>query len=419
MTVTLFILYFVSTCQSLEAISLNFSWCRNDAVKITYLVKTSTETFLKISDILLKEAQKRWLLPEEDVMQSGCLLTQLNKMIEDVSHRAITSAVILSNLLLLPYALASGQALADLTEFDTTPLKDNSGQKELLTPESFRISIPLHSPRRFATRFLKKERLFQLRVYPAKTEDFRQTQFFDTRCVTRAIVEEKNNEVTVSFQLKNLRISWLVTTQERPWRIVVDFWNSDAGKRPSLEEQWNWLSDDRYLASKAAKHEGSLENQPMLESSENQAKVDTGGNFLEVPSITESEESGLKRPASELNHGAEEFPPGFGPLKKTKKADRQSVTSLEREVGNKVGTLEEYDANENLAHELFDQGAFESALRVFRKLPVISERRFLESDKTLLVAAEAAYLSKKFDSSSDYTGENFLKLPCQKIRVLQ
>ena len=109
--------------------------------------------------------------------------------------------------------------------------------------DSFRLTLPLGSPRRFATRFSKESRTLALRVSPARASEFEATRYFDTRYVRRVLVEERNGEVILSLQLRNLPVGWVVTTQESPWRIVVDVWRSGPIRKETLEERWDWQDD--------------------------------------------------------------------------------------------------------------------------------------------------------------------------------
>ena len=120
--------------------------------------------------------------------------------------------------------------------------KENKISPSIVGDDSYRLVFELNQPRRYATRFIKETRTLQIRIIPARSSEFNATSFYDTRYVKRVLIHEDKSEVIVDIQLKNVPIGWVVATQNKPWRIIVDFWRTEPEEK-NLEADWNWQPD--------------------------------------------------------------------------------------------------------------------------------------------------------------------------------
>ncbi len=107
--------------------------------------------------------------------------------------------------------------------------------------ELSRSTFVLNNPHKFASRYLSADRMLQVRVLSAKAEEFKQNRYYDTRYIQRFIMEDKSQEVILSFQLKDQKLGWLVTSMDNPWRIIVDIWPVNEGVK---DTPWKWQEDE-------------------------------------------------------------------------------------------------------------------------------------------------------------------------------
>ncbi len=295
-----------------------------------------------------------------------------------------------------------------------SPLEANAPKVGSPAEDSFRLSLVLGSPRRYATRFDKATRTLQIRVTPSRAAEFEDARAFDTRYVRRVVVEEKSGGVVLSLQLRNMPLGWLVTTMDSPWRLIVDVWRSGPVRKETLEEQWDWQEQSSGRPGTSTSTIGS-----------ERSTASSNGDAVDVPAV---EEIGAKSvplilpPPSEGSSvtGADSsavgeslaagrgappdagFPENFGPLERRGAPARDRLSSLQREAGAAIGSSAEFDKLKALADELHRIGDDEAAVGAYRKLAVLSERRFLELDANLWRAGESAYLARNFDAADDY-----------------
>ncbi len=264
------------------------------------------------------------------------------------------------------------------------------------TNDSYRLTLDLGSPRRYATRFDKETRTLQIRIIPARSEEVKNSSFYDTRYIQRIVVQEKESEVILNIQLKNFPIAWLVATKEEPWRILVDFWRTEQEKL-SLKEQWNWQPDvlGGYTgyANSDNKNNSEISTSKPMELKQPQispaAVMNKPPNDINTAgSVTKSNKYDLPEIYSRLEL--------IKPLSDAKKAD------LARQIGNLFGSKNEFLAAKNLADDLYLGGQEEKALTIYRKLAALDENKFKQSDRLLWQAGESAFLFKNFDISNDY-----------------
>jgi|GEM_PF-679103 len=295
------------------------------------------------------------------------------------------------------------------------------------TEESFRLTLPLGTPRRFATRYIKTTRTLQIRIAPARAEEMKGSEFFDTRYVRRVLVEDKQGEVVLNLQLRNLPIGWMVTTQDDPWRIVVDIWRAGPVRRESLDEQWSWQDDAHGLPTGAPSRSAAAAPSAVQRG---HVSVDAGSPIDIPPAdashVTENKDSKetkeAKEPSTALTfagRGAPTTSPGdafglpenFGPIERIVRSSPERISTLQRDAGAALGRQDEFEKLRALAAELHRSGDFAAALSVSRKLAVMSERRFTESDIALWQAGESAYLVRNFDAANDYLRTLLIRHP--------
>ena len=305
----------------------------------------------------------------------------------------------LATIATLGSALLTPLALAELNSKKSSFQEWESSLRDSAVDDSFRLSLNLGSPRRFATRFLKHNRTFQLRIFPATAKEVSDSQFYDTRFVKRVLVEEQNGEVTLSLQLKNTKMGWLATTQEDPWRIVLDFWSLDAKNAKSLAEEWNWQSGESSQSNSGA----TVADEAALHSLDSSNSTDK--RTLEVPAIpgnskeTLSSTSNAVQAADKRDFGLNDI---FVPMERPSPKQPRKISTLQENVGKASEGQNEFEALAALASEHYTQGEFEQALQVFRRASGASDRKFKDSDRILWQAGESAHLTKKQDAAKDY-----------------
>lgn len=305
--------------------------------------------------------------------------------------------------------------------------------------ESFRLTLPLGTPRRYATRFLKPTRTLQIRVTPARADEFKGTEFFDTRYVRRVVVEERGGEVVLSLQLRNLAMGWLVSSKDSPWRLIVDVWRAGPVRKETLAEQWDWQDDASGPSAPgeagvpggdgAAGHsslgpsrEGNTPPTMPPPSGREGGPVGirdaVGGRNGNEPAVVDippvsPEKGAVSTNANDANAVGRGAPDAlgrpelalsgpFGPLERRAPYSKERTTALQTAAGAALGKDSEFDRLEALAAEEHRTGRDAEALAVYRKLAVLSERRFLERDGNLWRAGESAFLAGNFDASHDY-----------------
>ena len=289
---------------------------------------------------------------------------------------------------LVPAAMAFGGGKTD----------GNSSSPEQFIPgkDSYRASFELQVPRRFATRYLRESRSLEVRISPARASEFDVSRYYDTRFIHRAMVEEKNNEVVLSFQLKNAPVAWFVAHQENPWRIVVDIWRTEPTEPKSLEQEWAWQDD-------ASGRSRDLASAQIPSPAKSVAQVGIKPVEIDLP----DDVIPTKLPAATISQGAlaasaENVGSKLVRLEALSPITPEALVALERRAGADVGGISEFDAIEKLATGLYRSGSTQQAIALFRRLATLNARRFQDSPRLLWMAGESAYLADKADLASDY-----------------
>ncbi len=312
-------------------------------------------------------------------------------------------------------------AIPSLSKFSSCAFASvkETGVENFRGEESQRLTIALDSPRRFATRYLAQSRTLQITVSPAKASEFETTRFYDSRYVLRMVVEERNNAVTLSLQLKNAPLEWLVTPQDEPWRLMIDVWRTEAPPRTELDTVWNWQEMDSGSTEQASR---DLRNSalPKERLKNDTAQIGAVKPFPPVPPINNNQPpkeiaqvEKTEKSAANVKH-LENFGP-LDPVVGDTPARRIRIANLERTLGQKIGTFEESDIAPKLAQELYLDGQYVRALQYFRRTALLNERQFKENAKALWLAGESAYLSQQWDLSRDYLRSLVMHFPDHEL----
>ncbi len=272
---------------------------------------------------------------------------------------------------------------------------------------STRMSFVLATPRRYAVRFDRANRSLEIRIAPARLEEFESGAFYDGRIVHRFVSRERNNEVFLTIQLKNSDLQWVVTHQDNPWRLLVDVWG-DVSDPMSLPRPWSW---NGFFAS-TAQPLGSavtLAESPAVEPPE--AALD---NVMVADSVGSAgpavRDPGAPQPAKDEPQAATPAlaqPPQI--------ASSASHPLLERFLAVQPPGPAESQRPPNvpmtrLARQSYLQGDASSALREYRRLATLSQREFFENGEALWLAGESALALGQNDAAQDY----FLTLVSRK-----
>lgn len=311
---------------------------------------------------------------------------------------------------------------ASLAAFATSPeaqaveiASPNTSDAPEAALDSFRLTFALGSQRRFATRFNKETRTLELRVSPAKASEFDSSAYYDNRYVRRVLVQEKGGDVILSLQLKNTQAGWVVATKESPWRIVLDIWRTGPVPKQSLSEAWDWQEDTHSQKRSSVLSQRDAQNAT-------RSNVELKQNApVDVPDAKDSTSESTTTKAEELTalgRGAPNearLPKNFGPLERKTPVSLDRLSALQRIAGASLGREDEFDKLQELARELHVTGSNQDALSTYRKLAVLSERRFLELDENLWSAGESAYLVRNFDAAEDYLRALILRHPSSPL----
>ena len=299
--------------------------------------------------------------------------------------------------------------------------KENKNSFSNVGEESYRMVFDLNEPRRYATRFNKETRTLQIRIIPAKSSDFNATSFYDTRYIKRVLIHEDKSEVTLDIQLKNIPIGWVIATQNKPWRIIVDFWKTEPEEK-NLEADWNWQPDYIDGISKESYKDGlpSALITDANKSDENKNKIFT--NLIPIIKNENNEKNKLPVNLNNnnnltLNNSLKQsntkngFPEIYGRLEKIIPMTEQKSAQLQMQMGAAFGTRNEVEIGKKLAEEFYKSGNETQSLSIFRRLAALSEISIKSDPKFLWYAGESAYITHNFSLANDYLRSIILNYP--------
>jgi len=294
---------------------------------------------------------------------------------------------------LVPAAIAFGAGNPDG--------KSRTAEQFVPGKDSYRASFELSVPRRFATRYLKDTRSLEIRVSPAKADEFDVTRYYDTRYIHRVLVEVKNNDVVLSLQLKNAPVSWYVTHQDSPWRIVVDIWKTEPTAPRNVEQEWAWQDDASGKTREPAQVTVSPVKSPQP-STVRPVEIDLPDDAIPTAlpknKASQGESAAVKNNAS----AGGVLPTRHARLEALSPTTADALAGLERRAGLDMGAVSEFDSLEKLATALYRSGATQQAIPMLRRLATLNARRFQDSPRLLWMAGESAYLADKADLANDY-----------------
>ncbi len=289
-----------------------------------------------------------------------------------------------------PEEIAKKSALSELTS------KQSNSSLQSESDSTFRLSFVFGTPRRYATRYLAASRILQLRVTPARSEEFQPAEYYDGRFVHRVIIKERNGEVFIDLQLKNQPTDWVITHQESPWRIIVDLWHKPDGNSNSKHKNPDWEWSGFFASSSSNKTKSSQKP--------------------EIPMISAMEIPGLDGVQTEVPSSAPKAPipaPADAPIADSlpnlagaSEPSDQSKGILTRFLVIESGPVRPEEASPAgsaaRAEELFLRGQHDAALNSYRRLAGLSQREFVTDPKSLWYAAESAIQVNKSDAARDY-----------------
>lgn len=288
---------------------------------------------------------------------------------------------------------------------------------------SYRISLPLGSARKYATRYIPARRALEIRIYPAKAAEFATAENYDSAYVHRLVIMENNREVVLSLQLKNEDMGWLVTHKDRPWRIIIDLWHnagSDPGLAQETETPWNWeglnSSDSlKMMGANLARHEvfegtDGGEDLDILTREQGAASNRAEGaavNPWEEGSETEAARAMLgtqpaqasrPRPQDDLSE-----PVAGNPGDSAFAADEPMGRFLRtRDARSGSGLHSSEGSAKARARAAFEVGAHNTAFSLIRREAALRRREFLSDPEAIWLGGESAYMSGRPEVARDY-----------------
>ncbi|WGL59191.1 hypothetical protein QEJ31_11730 [Pigmentibacter sp. JX0631] len=279
--------------------------------------------------------------------------------------------------------------------------------------DSYRLVFELNDPRRYATRYDKLTRTLQIKIIPARANEFNSTAFYDTRFVKRILIKEEKSEVIISIQLKNMPIGWVIATQNKPWRILIDFWRTELEEK-DLEADWNWQPDFIEGLSK------EIAQELMLPKVENKETINSKPSISSTVAVSAEEKKDLKIEKNSSENppipnlpmkNKYGFPEIYGRLEKFIPMTATKSGQLQMQMGAAFGTRDEIDIGKKLAEEFYKSGNEEQSLSIFRRLAALSEKSIKSDARLLWYAGESAYLTKNFSIANDYLRSIILNYP--------
>lgn len=321
-------------------------------------------------------------------------------------------------LLFVPWsASATAFQRINLPEGEMTQARSLSAENA-----SYRISLPLGSARKYATRYIPARRALEIRIYPAIAKEFATSENYDSAYVHRLVIRENEREVVLSLQLKNEDIGWLVTHKERPWRIIIDLWNN-AESDPSLAQEeetpWRWeglnsSASVRKAEESLARHEvfvGTSEEELDLLISQERALQGDAGAARTNP--WEDEAQGDDDQVVSDKHAGETFTPG--PEKELLGAVTGNSSDASFSADDPMGRFlrilntrsgshlnsAESSAKERARHA-FEVGEHSTAFSLIRREAALRRRTFLSDPEAIWLGGESAYLSGRPEVARDY-----------------
>ncbi len=335
----------------------------------------------------------------------------------------VTVLALIATLLPSPHSYAATQNKPEANVNKPVPLDQTSPlersatlglpavqSSEVLPSDSnstFRLSFAFGTPRRYASRYLAASRILQLRVTPARSEEFQPAEYYDGRFVHRVIIKESNGEVFIDLQLKNQPTDWVVTHQESPWRIIVDLWRKPDSNSNSKSKNPDWQWSGFFASSNSDQTTASQNSEKPIISAMEIPGLDGATTESPITEPINASERAPKAsgPAPADALGGDSLPNLAGPSAQSEQTD-QAKGPLKRFLVIESGPVRPEDSapavNAARAEELFLRGEHDAALNSYRRLAGLSQREFVTDPNSLWYAAESAIQVNKNDAARDY-----------------
>jgi Tfp pilus assembly protein PilV len=318
-----------------------------------------------------------------------------------VSAKNVCRILLLGSL--MPTAISFGAG--------NTGGKNPSAEPFAAGKDSYRASFDLNVPRRYATRYLKDSRSLEIRVSPARSSEFDVSRYYDSRYIHRVVVEEKNGDVILSFQLKNAPLAWVVAHQDSPWRLVLDVWQTQPVEPRSIDQEWKWQDD---ATGKVKETADSSQQGSSLSSSSAVRPIEIDLAAEEPLPVTPKLRASTEA-AQPASAGRDDRKERLEPVSQITAA---ALAALERQAGADAGSVREFDSVEKLATTLYRAGQSKQALVLMRRLANLNSRRFQDSPRLLWIAGESAYIDGKADLANDYFQTLVGRFPSHEMLAL-
>ena len=260
--------------------------------------------------------------------------------------------------------------------------------------DSFRYIADLGTPRRFATRYIKETRTIEMKIIPARAEEFDGSRYFDTKYIQRVVIKEQLGEVTMSFQLKDLSLGWSLVAIENPWRLVLDVFETDE-EADSLDQQRGWSWNQNH---------NTVRRVPGVagEKSINQVPQASVKPIQEVDVTSEAVPQVAIEQKSSTGDVTSERPRLFGRIEPVQSQPPEMISAIKDRITEGKNKSETLQAQKELASIFYVTGNHQKAVQQFRILASQDVSIIKADPKLLWQAGESAYLSKQDDAAEDY-----------------
>lgn len=318
----------------------------------------------------------------------------------------------------------------------------SSSEKNPNTDLTTRMNFVLGTPRRYGVRFDAKTRALEIRVTPARADEFEPAAFYDGRLVHRVITQERGGEVYLTIQLRNAKLEWLVTHQESPWRLIVDVWGQE---KTAKENHMPWVWDGFYSSQKDRRMQNyvaaelinedaprgyqALQQSPAPEAGRVASAVTAPGDALgedadgeqasgpgidlpeaksQGPSIT-ANRSQEQTPPSQANSGtnnarASQTPQTTSSLQpsSSQPTDARLSRYLAAQPALTAADSRQQPSLARAAKQAYMSGAAAEALRIYRRYASLNQTEFTNDPEAMWLAGESALAAGQNDAARDY-----------------
>ncbi len=277
-------------------------------------------------------------------------------------------------------------------------------QKKALVENSFRMTFPLSSPRRYATKFDKENRTLQIRILPAQMSEFQDLSYYDPQFINKVLVREDLSEVFITLQLKNTPMAWLIGTQENPWRIIIDIWKTEVSQGEE-GKNWSWYSDNvtgemPIAGASDTANDSQSKNLKMTKEISKETKDQNLKNNTKKEILTSQNE--IKNPNITYSKTTAQIPDIFRALFPVVPLDEDKRKVLTKKFETNFEKKEEFPLAQQLAELLYKGGYYTDALHIYRKILMLNEPEFKKHEDFFWQAGESSFLTGNQDIAYEY-----------------